>query len=88
MDELCLLDISFLALDEGYLAAIIFRPYGEMNPIVALLIPLYQDFIEVAPGAVGDVKQGVGIAEGLLYALASDIHSTSREMVRGWRSAS
>ena len=55
-----------------------------MNPIAALLIPLDEELIEIPLGAVGNIQQDVGIAEGLLYTLASNINCTTCQVVAGW----
>ena len=48
-----------------------------MNPIAALLIPLDEELIEIPLGAVGNIQQDVGIAQGLLYPDASNIYSAT-----------
>ena len=62
---------------EGYLPPILFRPYRKVYPISPLLVPLNEEFIEVTLGAVGNIQQDVGIAQGLLYPDASNIYSAT-----------
>ena len=57
-----------------------------MNPVAALLASLDEQLIVILLRAVRDVQQNVRIAEGLLDACASDIHSATRQMIRGRRS--
>lgn len=73
-----------LCVYEGNLPPVLLRPYGEVDPEAALLVAFDQEFVEVALGAVGDVEEGVGIAEGLLNALASDVHGATCEVIAGW----
>ena len=77
-----------LALNKEYSSTIILWSYCEVNPIAALLGTLYQDFIEVPLCTIGDIQQNVGIAEGLLYTLASNINCTTCQVVAGWRASS
>ena len=72
----------YLRDDKGNLPPILLRADGEVDPVAALLVALYQEFVEVALGAVGDVEESVGIAESLLYPLASDVNCTTCEVVR------
>ena len=57
---------------------IIFRPHGEVNPIMTLGVPFDEELIEIALGAVGYIQKDVGIAKRLLYSDASDIHGATR----------
>ena len=57
---------------------IIFRPHGEVNPISPLLATFDEELIEIPLGAVGNIQQDVGIAQGLLYANTADIHGATR----------
>ena len=56
---------------------IIFRPHGEVNPISPLLVPLDEELIEIPLGAIGNIQQDVGIAQGLLYPDASNIYGAT-----------
>ena len=47
-----------LSLKEGYLAPILFRPYRKVYPISPLLVPLNEEFIKVALGAISDIDKG------------------------------
>ena len=56
---------------------IIFRPHGEVNPIMTLGVPFDEELIEIPLGAIGNIQQDVGIAQGLLYPDASNIYSAT-----------
>ena len=49
-----------------------------MNPISPLLATFDEELIEIPLGAVGNIQQDVGIAQGLLYANTADIHGATR----------
>ena len=48
-----------------------------MNPISPLLATFDEELIEIPLGAVGNIQQDVGIAQGLLYPDASNIYSAT-----------
>jgi hypothetical protein len=65
------------------LTAVVLGTDSEVNPIAPLLIPLDEELIEIPFSAISDIQQGVGIAEGLFYALASDINGATCEVIAG-----
>ena len=70
-------DVIYLPSQNRDFSPIIFRPYCEVNPISPLLVPLNEEFIKVALGAVGNIEKDVGIAQGLLYPDASNIYGAT-----------
>ena len=52
-----------------------------MDPIAACLVALDEEFIIIPLGAIRDIQQDGGIADGLLKARYMDIHGTARQVV-------
>jgi hypothetical protein len=68
----------YLLLQEHRFSAIVLWSYCEVQPIAAIPIPLYQQFVIVLSGLVGVVHQDHRISHRLLDASHPDIHSATR----------
>ena len=57
------------------------RTYGEVHPVAALAVALYQKFVEVFLTIISRIEQYSGIPDRLLNAHTSDIHGAARQVV-------
>ena len=72
---------------ETRLPSVILRLHGEVDPMAASLVALYEELIIIALRAVRDIQQDRGIADGLFKSRHTDIHSAARQVVARRRSS-
>jgi hypothetical protein len=70
-----------LSIQETNLSAVLFGTNGKVNPMAIILILFDKELIEIFFRFVRIIHKDGGIAYRLLYAVASDIHSATGQMV-------
>ena len=70
-----------LNLQEIRFSAVARWTYGEVDPMAASLVALYEELIIIALRAVRDIQQDRSIADGLFESRHMDVHRAARQMI-------
>ncbi len=79
--------LVFLCVYKPRLSAIILWADGEVEPVAASVVTLYQEFVIVASGIVGDVEEDTCHTDGLLDAGTADVYGATCQVVGAFRAS-